>query len=80
VGGGAGGVDTTMMGSTGAGGGRRFSGRGGRGGDFRMCLAELFFEVLGCDLIQRAGGDARGGNAQFLRLGEHLFVLQAKFL
>ena len=55
--------------------------RGFRGGrDFGMVLEELAFEVLGGDLIQRAGRDLGGGNAQFLGLGENFFVLQAKFL
>jgi hypothetical protein len=38
----------------------------------------LLFEVLSGDLIQRAGGDTRGGNAQFFGFGEHFFVLQAE--
>jgi hypothetical protein len=41
---------------------------------------ELLFEVLGCDLIQRAGGHLCGGNTQGLGFGENFFVLQAQFL
>jgi hypothetical protein len=44
-----------------------------------MCLLELVFEVFGGDLIQRAGRDPCGGNAQLFRLGENFFVLQAEF-
>jgi hypothetical protein len=39
---------------------------------------QLLFEVLGSDFIQRTGRNP-GGNAQFLRLGEDFFVLQAEF-
>jgi hypothetical protein len=45
-----------------------------------MGLLEFIFEVLGGDLIQRAGRDLRGDNAQFLRLGQNFFVLQVEFL
>jgi hypothetical protein len=41
---------------------------------------KLLFEVFGGDLIQRAGGNARTGNAQFFRLGENFFVLQVQLL
>jgi hypothetical protein len=34
-----------------------------------MLFAELVFQVFGGDFIERTGGDPRGGNAQFLRLG-----------
>jgi hypothetical protein len=45
-----------------------------------MCLFELIFQVFGCNLVERTRRDARGGNAQFFRLGENLFVLQAELL
>jgi hypothetical protein len=45
-----------------------------------MGFLEFVFEVLGGDLIQRAGRDLRGDNAQFLRLGQNFFVLQVEFL
>jgi len=39
---------------------------------------ELLFEIFGGDFIQRAGRHPRGGNAQFFRLGQNFFVLQAE--
>jgi hypothetical protein len=44
-----------------------------------MCLEELLFEIFSSDFIERTGGDARRGYAQFLRLGKNFFVLQAEF-
>jgi hypothetical protein len=41
-------------------------------------LLELILEVFGGDFIQRTRGDPRGGNAQFLGLGQNFFVLQAE--
>jgi hypothetical protein len=41
---------------------------------------ELLFEVFGGNLIERAGGDPRGGKIQFFRLGQNLFVVQAELL
>jgi len=45
-----------------------------------MSRNELLFEVLGGDLIEGAGSDARAGNAQFLGFGKNFFVFQSKFL
>ena len=56
------------------------AGRRGRSGEFGMLQEDLLFEVFGSNLIQRTGGDPRGGNAQFFRLGQNLFVLQAELL
>jgi hypothetical protein len=41
---------------------------------------ELFLEIFGGDLIQRARRHASGSNAQLLGLGKNFFVLQAEFL
>jgi hypothetical protein len=43
-----------------------------------MGLFEFIFEIRGGDLIQRTRGDPRLGNAQFFRLGQNFFVLQAE--
>jgi len=43
-----------------------------------MGLFELIFEIPGRDFIERTRGDPRADNAQFLRLGEHFFALQAE--
>ena len=45
-----------------------------------MIEDELLFEVFGSNLIERAGGDPRGGKAQFFCLGQNLFVVQAELL
>jgi hypothetical protein len=45
-----------------------------------MLKDNLLFEVSGGDFIQRAGGDPGGGQAQFFRLGQDLFVVQAELL
>jgi hypothetical protein len=41
---------------------------------------ELLFEIFGGNLIERTGGDPGGGKAQFFRLGQNLFVVQAELL
>src|ERR1035438_227372 len=51
-----------------------------RSGEFWMRQDELLFEVFGGNLIERAGGDPRGGKIQFFRFGQHLFVVQAELL
>ena len=40
----------------------------------------MAFEKLGGDFIERAGRDARAGNAQFLGLGKDFLALDSKFL
>jgi hypothetical protein len=45
-----------------------------------MLQDELLFEIFGSDLIERTGGDPRGGKVEFFRLGENLFVVQAELL
>jgi hypothetical protein len=45
-----------------------------------MLQDDLLFEVFGSNLIERTGGDPRGGKAQFFRLGEDHFVVHAKLL
>jgi hypothetical protein len=58
--------------------GRRWRRRGSS--EFGMLQNDLFFEVFGSNLIQRTGGDPRGGKTQFFRLGKLLFVVQAELL
>jgi hypothetical protein len=43
-----------------------------------MVFAEMLYEVLSADFVQRTGSDARGDNAQFLRPGQDFLVLQAE--
>ncbi len=62
------------------GGGGGAGGGGGGAASSGMLQDDLLFEVFGSNLIQRAGGDPRGGKAQCFRLGEHLFVVQAELL
>jgi hypothetical protein len=56
-------------------------GRGGR--DFYRCagwcrlVAQLFFEVLGGDLVKGAGGNPGVGDPEFLGLGQDLLALEA---
>jgi hypothetical protein len=69
--------DYNRLGSNWLGRGRR---RGRDCGDFRMLLANLFFEVFRGDFIQRTGRHLGCGNAQFLGLGKNLFVLQTQLL
>ena len=57
--------------------GLRGLGRGSLGG---LHAAELFFEKFSGDLVQRAGRDFGGGNAQFLGLREHILALEAESL
>jgi hypothetical protein len=45
-----------------------------------MLQDNLLFEVFGGNLIERAGGDPRGGKAQGFGFGEDLFVVQAELL
>jgi hypothetical protein len=59
---------------------RRRRRRRGRSEELRMFLDNLQLEVFGGNLIQRTGGDPRGGKAQFFRLGENLLVLQVELL
>jgi hypothetical protein len=41
---------------------------------------DLLLEVFSSNLIERAGGDPRGGHPQRFGFGEDLFVVQAKLL
>jgi hypothetical protein len=41
---------------------------------------EVVFEILGGDLIQRAGRHLGSGNAQFFGLQKHIFALDSKLL
>ena len=45
-----------------------------------MLQDDLLFEVFGSNLIERAGGNLRGGKAQRFGFGDDLFVVQAKLL
>jgi hypothetical protein len=40
----------------------------------------MVLEKFSGDFIQRAGGDARAGNAQFLGLGKDLLAFDSKLL
>jgi hypothetical protein len=40
----------------------------------------MAFEILGGDLIQRAGRNARGADAQFFGLGQNFLVLDSELL
>lgn len=55
--------------------------RGDRGrfrlGGYRL---EMALEVLGGDLIERAGWNSRAGNAQFFRLGKDLLAFDSQLL
>jgi hypothetical protein len=56
---------------------QRFGEAGGHGGGGPD---DFLLEPLGANLVERAGRDLGGSNAQLLGLRENFFVLEAKFL
>jgi hypothetical protein len=61
-----------------------FGGRGGPGfepgGNVGRRFEDFLFEIFGGDLVERAGRDFSGGNAQGFRSGKDFFVFQAELL